>query len=241
MRISSLYLFTLLSMIPAFRAAGMGRPPEPLTVLMVPARHSLVQLGRDMADRERVLLMTYAPETASDALFLHAWDGGRWVRVAQRDYADGSFLLNPSARLLVIGPANDLTATLIERGIGWSPEVLHLESQNVTNLINALGRLFDFKKSDWEWFAGRYELSLEDLNTDVRQQSWYDTHRASELPPPINPLRKPRPVEAAPRTSLAPILSGESGASPEAPEESVEGVEAPAEEMEVEDLAPGGP
>lgn len=200
-----IFIMSLLLISPALRVAGMGRSPERLTVLMVPARHSLVQLGRDLAGREKVLLMSYAPESRPADPFLHAWNGDRWIRVESSDFADGSFLLNPAVRLLVVGPSNDLTAALIEQGVVWSPEVLHLESGNVTRLINAMGRLFSFSRLDWEWFAARYELDLEDLNQDVREQSWYDTYKASDLPPPTNPLRGEKDVDRAPRTRLAPI------------------------------------
>lgn len=237
MRFPRIFMMALFLLSPALRVVGMGKSPERLTVLMVPARHSLVQLGRDMAGRENVLLMSYAPESPPSDPFIHAWGGVRWLRVEASDYADGSFLLNPSARLLVVGPSNDLTASLIEQGIGWSPEVLHLESGNVTRLINAMGRLFSFSRRDWEWFAARYELALEDLNRDVRKQSWYDTYRASDLPPRTNPFRKEKAVDPAPRTSLTPIQPSEPASTREPPPAKAEspGPESAIEEFELDE------
>ncbi len=183
------FIFLLCLQLPA-RIWAMGSSPRNPTILLVPAVHSVVQLGRDFVERENVLLMTYAPKTAPQSPHLHAWSGTDWVRVTPEAFAAGSFLRVPAARLIVVGPADPLTASLIESGSSWSPEVLNLESSNITDLVNSLGRLYNFRQSDWKWFANRYELKLEDLNAESRGQSWYDTNRASELPPPQSPIRR---------------------------------------------------
>lgn len=199
----------LLSLLLSGVAYPMGKKaPEGLSLLLVPARPAMVQLGLDMAAREHALLMTYAPETSVDALFIHIWDGAKWLQVPQLAFENGSFVRNRVARLLVVGGENPLTAALLEKALIWSPEVLHLGSDNVTELINQMGRLYEFDRRDWEWVAQRYALQLEDLNQGRVQSSWYDQNKASELPPSDAPWKKPAQTESAqpPETSLTPLM-----------------------------------
>ncbi|MDF3127693.1 hypothetical protein P0Y35_00645 [Kiritimatiellaeota bacterium B1221] len=201
----------LLLIIPLFCGTGhaMGKKaPEGVSLLLVPARPAMIQLGMDMATQEHALLMSYAPGTATDQLYLHIWNGSQWMRIPQASYVNGSFIKNPASRLLVVGDENDLTATLIETAFSWSPEVLHLGSDDITELINQMGRLYGFKKADWEWIAQRYALQLEDLNRDRVQTSWYDQNTASSLPPDEKPWKKSQentPLQT-PETSLSPVM-----------------------------------
>ncbi len=187
----------------------MGKKaPEGVSLLLVPARPAMVQLGMDMATQEHALLMSYAPGTSAKDLYLHIWDGTKWMRIPHASYVNGSFIKNPASRLLVVGDESDLTATLIETALNWSPEVLHLGTDDVTELINQMGRLYGFKKADWEWIAQRYDLQLEDLNQDRVQPSWYDTNKASDLPKDEKPWKKNQenaPLQT-PETSLSPVM-----------------------------------
>ncbi len=192
-------------------AGAFGPAPKPPAILLVPARHSLVQLGRDFVDREGVLLMTYALETPAAEPHLHVWSGTEWIQVRAPLFSDGTFLRVKPSKVMVVGEANALTAGLIERASGWTEEVLHFETGNVTELVNRLGRVFAFRQGDWQWFARRYDLKLEDLNTEARKRSWYDTTRPEDIPPATNPLRgnagepTPNPVIVEP-ASLTPVV-----------------------------------
>lgn len=184
------------------------KAPEGVSLLLVPAKPSMIQLGMDMATQEHALLMSYAPGTSADDLFLHIWDGSKWMRISQTSYVNGSFIKNSASRLLIVGDESDLTATLIEKALTWCPEVLHLGTNNVTELINQMGRLYGFKKADWQWIAERYDLKLEDLNQDRVQSSWYDTNKASNLPASEKPWKKHQgdtPLQT-PETSLSPVM-----------------------------------
>lgn len=209
MKTTSLLIFSLFFSVTGF---SMGsKAPQGLSLLLVPARPALVQLGMDMAAREQVILMTYAPDTGADQLFLHIWDGVKWLRVPQSTYESGTFVKNKTYRLLVVGEENQLTASLIEKALVWSPEVLNLGSENITELINQMGRLYEFDRRDWEWISQRYDLQLEDLNQGRMQGSWYDENKASDLPPSENPWKKQsHEVEyPTPETSLTPLMPPE--------------------------------
>jgi hypothetical protein len=130
------------------------------------------------------------------------------VQVSPEAFATGSFLRQPPAKVLVVGAPNPLTTRLIEITAAWSPEVLNLESTNITELVNSLGRVFSFRQNDWAWFAKRYDLKLEDLNALASRRSWYDSNRASQLPPPGNPLQRNANAES-PRDLQHPVLMPE--------------------------------
>jgi len=197
-------LLTFLTTSIFFPAQAQSRRAD-VTVLMIPARHGAVQIGRDLEERESVLLMTYDPATPASTPFLHVWRGDAWLNMPANVYAAGSFLRNQPARVIVVGPANPLVSRLVEEATVWSPrEVLNLQQEDPVELMNAFGRLFDFRPRDWKWFAARYQLQLEDLNEGQPRLSWYDTYVASELPPPTSPFRRRRDTDADP--GLRPII-----------------------------------
>ena len=120
-------------------AAGSSSARK-VEVLLVPALPNHIRVGMDLVEREGVVLMAYALESDPASPFLHVWNGSAWIRVPGDRYVDGSFLRNQPSRLLIVGGDSDLTTTLIEQAVTWSPEVLNLAPENVTDLINGLGR-----------------------------------------------------------------------------------------------------
>lgn len=200
--------FTICLLFSATVSAMGPKAPQGISLLVVPAKPALVQLGMDMAAQQHALLMTYAPNTPTHQMFIHIWDGSKWLPVPQSSFERGTFIKNKASRVLVVGEENALTAALIEKALVWSPEVLHLGSDNITELINQMGRLYGFKRSEWEWIARRYALQLEDLNQERVQTSWYDENKASDLPPSESPW-KAHSKELAPQppeTSLTPLM-----------------------------------
>jgi len=187
---SILVLACILStpLVPVF---SMGGAPRPVTVMVVPAEPNMVRLGLDMVEREDVLLMSYAPASKPQDPFLHVWNGSEWLRVPSNRYADGSFLKRAPGTVLVVGGNDALTTILIEQAVDWSPEVLNVASGPVTDVINSLGRLFQFSRSDWKWFASEYNLKLENLNEGREEKGWYDSHSPSDIPQTPNPILKP--------------------------------------------------
>lgn len=205
MKTLSLLLFFLFLSANAF---SMGKKaPEGVSLLLVPAKPGMVQLGMDMASQNHALLMTYA-ETSPDRLFLHIWDKEKWIPVPPTSFETGAFIKNPASRMLIVGEENKLTASLIEFAMSWSPEVLHLGTTDITELLNQMGRLYGFSKKDWQWISSRYDLTLEDINRDRVQESWYDRNKASDLPPSEGPWGKSKEdtLSVPPETSLSPLM-----------------------------------
>ncbi|MGA0334487.1 MAG: hypothetical protein ACO3NW_11100 [Kiritimatiellia bacterium] len=203
-----IFLIPILCLMNLHSPAMGPKAPSGLSLLLVPARPAMVQLGMDMAAQQHALLVAYAPDTSVEGRFLNIWDGERWVEIPENAYRNGAFVKNSVSRLLVVGEENELTASLIEDALSWCPEVLLLGTSDVTELINQMGRLYGFDKKDWDWIAKRYELQLEDLNQNRPQISWYDANKASDLPPSEKPWKKTSAEETAEppeETSLRPL------------------------------------
>lgn len=188
---------------------SMGRNvPRGVSLLLVPAQPNLIQVARDLSDMGDALMMSYSPSAPADSPFLHIWDGSRWIPVAPEKFRSGTFLKNSASQLVVVGVENERTAYFIETALGWCPEVLHMETTQVTGLINQLGKVYGFSRSDWEWIAQRYQLQLEDLTRDLPRTSWYDTHTTEDVPvtpPPWKQKKQREQVPPPPTTSLTPV------------------------------------
>ncbi|GEM_PF-3110272 len=203
--ILSLICLVCLSTLPV-----QARGKKASTLLVVPTRQDMVQLSRDLQAFRTFYLVAYDQSAPADEPVLHAWTGERWVYISSSRFSNGNLLKSPPTRTVIIGEDNERTAELIDRAAVWSPEVLNLDSTDMTNLINAIGRMSNFKKKDWEWFALRYDLQVQNLNQEVNQESWYDTTRREDIPKAGNPIkamegRKSTQQESIPPSSLQPL------------------------------------
>ena len=180
---------------------AMGSGQRGYTLVVIPAKYAAVQFGRDLVEQEPVMLLTYDVSQEEGPPFLHAWARSRWVRVPADAYAAGSFAKTPPTRTVVVGAPSPTVTQLVEGAVAWCPQVLNVESHEVADLVNAMGRFFNFDQREWEWWAARYELQLEDLNYGARSQSWYDSNRASSLPAASSPLADPPAGESRPRAT----------------------------------------
>lgn len=185
----ALFLCGLLALSGSSAFGLGGKPKSSYTLVVLPSNYTAVQFGHDLVEREKVLLISYQAASAPGAANLHAWTGARWVKVPDSRFQDGSFARVAPERTIVVGGNNDLTTSLITDASNWSPEVLNVESSEPAALVNAMGRFMDFSDRDWEWYAARYELRLEDLNAPQRSRSWYDQNSPATIdesaPPPV--------------------------------------------------------
>jgi hypothetical protein len=169
---------------------AMGRRPERLTLLVVPARYSVVQVAMDMARREPAVVLTYQGTAQTQNPLLYAWNGKEWVFVSLDDYRSAQFLRRTPGSILLIGN-DELLPEVLTEASAWCPMVINIPSIDSSTLINSLGNHFKFEPADWEWFAKRYNLDLLDLNESQRGQSWYEQPFV-ETEPPTWPWKEKR-------------------------------------------------
>lgn len=168
------------------------------TMVVAPARYSVIQVTTDLAQRHPVLLVSYQNDRESPEPLLHVLSEGEWIRLTMQEFREASFVEKVPARIVLIGDDELLPAT-IRDAAKWTPEVVRIRSINTSSIVNEFGRLLSWSGSEWKWFAKRYNLPLVDESAEQRQSSWYD--RTGPLPPPrkedILPHSKASPPPAA--------------------------------------------
>ncbi|MCZ7592775.1 MAG: hypothetical protein M5U15_11800 [Kiritimatiellae bacterium] len=158
---------------------------QAFTLIVAPARYSVIQFAQDVLQRTPSVLVSYQGEATSEEPTLHAWNGSEWVPVSMKDYREVSFLQRVPDRTILIGGRDILPQSLVDAS-SWSPRVERITDLNTSGLVNEFGRILNWRTSEWQWFAKRYNLSLEDEAAARRSSSWYD--QAGPLPDRPRPL-----------------------------------------------------
>lgn len=180
-------------------AAGRGG----YTLIVAPARYSVMQVASDIVDRHPALLVSYQTDPASADPLLHAWNSDRkeWVHITMQEFREVSFLQKMPGRTVLVGDDTVLPASLKDAA-GWSPELIRVNSLNAAALVNEFGRLMKWPVSEWKWFSKRYNLALNDESEALRKSSWYD-RKGPMKPAPASILGQPK-TEKAPTPAPAP-------------------------------------
>lgn len=194
------------------------------TLIVAPARYSVLQVAFDLLARTPAVLVSYQGGTQGEEPVLHAWNGSDWALVTLKDYREVNFLQQVPERTVLIGDDSVLPSSIVEAS-SWSSEIVRIRGLDTSSLVNEFGHALRWKSSDWKWFATRYNLTLRDEAEERRQSSWYT--RTGPLPgrpqlldritkeQPEEVGEEPAPVEvfeAAPAPDVVP-------AAPAAPEE----------------------
>jgi hypothetical protein len=153
---------------------SMALTPGRVTMLVVPARYSVMQVAFDLAQKYSIVLVSYQGDASSEAPLLHAWNGKEWAKITADEYANASFLQVTPGEALLIGDEKLLPPVLASSISGWCPKVTTIPSIDTATLVNTFAKEFSFKPGEWEWFARRYNLTLNDENAPRRSASWYD-------------------------------------------------------------------
>ncbi len=194
-----------------------GPAPQPFTLLVVPERPNTIQVGFDLLDKRPVALVSYRAGRQADPWVLHAWTGDDWMRMTLDEYENGKFLVRQPDRIILVGDEQTLPIELVLAS-GWGPLVLNIDTLRTDEFLNDAGRLFEFTRSEWRWFADRYQLTVEDVTPASERISWYDQLSAERERPP--PRRAPTaPAPAVTPVPLVPQAGIEEWDVPEEPDE----------------------
>jgi hypothetical protein len=202
----------MLLVVPVF--ALTAPMPMGTTVLVVPARYSVLQVAFDVSDRMGAPLVAYQGDARSQTPVIDYWAGQEWKRLSLEDYAQASFVQGRIARFVIVGHDEILPPVLVSSVAQWCGDIQRITALDTPGLVNSFGKIFNFSSSEWEWFAKRYNLQLADRNAQRRQQSWYDrdyyddelAHRWQWLRRKYNPpaTQPPSPSETEPVATPAP-------------------------------------
>ena len=121
-----------------------------------------------------VVLTSYQDDLSSADPYLHAWDGRKWVHIANDKFAAAQFLKLTPNRAIVLGDKPTLTDRIVSDIRGWCPTVKVIDELQMDHIVNELGKSFKFEDQQWSRYAKNYDLELKDLNASRRNHSWYD-------------------------------------------------------------------
>jgi hypothetical protein len=165
----SLVLGLLSSAAVSVQAAAGNR----ISMLVVPARYSVLQVAFDIVKQYPVVLVSYQGDASTENPRIHAWNGRDWIPVSVQDYREANFLQVRPSQTILVGDEKLLPPVMASIST-WCPRIETIPSIDTASLVNQLGRIFSFKQRDWEWYAARYNLVLNDVNAARRKDSWYD-------------------------------------------------------------------
>jgi hypothetical protein len=185
---------------------SMALTPGRVTMLVVPARYSVMQVAFDLAQKYAVVLVSYQGDASSEAPLLHAWNGKEWIKISADEYANASFLQVTPGEALLIGDEKLLPPVLASSIAGWCPKVTTIPSIDTATLVNTFAKEFSFKPGEWEWFSKRYNLALNDENAPRRNTSWYDQPAyEDEYSPKVDRWFGLRKTVQAPGETMEPV------------------------------------
>ena len=182
------------------------------TLIVAPARFSVIQVAMDVLQRSPAVLVSYQGERTTPDPLLHAWNGTEWIAVSLKDFREVNFLQRTPERAVLIGNDDVLPQVLLE-ATAWAPRVERVSDLTTGSLVNEFGRILGWRSADWKWFSKRYNLTLTDESEPRRRSSWYD--QAGPLPdrPRLVP-HAAQPPAAAP-AELEPVPVTPAGAAVE--------------------------
>lgn len=183
-------------------------PASDAVLLVAPSRYSVMQVAFDVARRYPTVMVSY--QGTGSTLLLHVWDGNEWLPLPLSDYQSGNFLVVHPARVILMGD-DQLLPVELRNVSAWCDNVQQLPALDTANLVNGIGGLLPFTPSDWRWFAGRYNLTLRNLNATAQQEadkeSWYaEDGKVTDPPPGFFKYFTRTRRERVPKSSSAPAL-----------------------------------
>lgn len=210
--------FARILLMGALLGAGPAWAATTPSVLVVPARHTLLQLALDMVRLRGVTLISYRT-AAEDAFHFYRWQPvpRQWAAMSP---------LGPVPQderfTLIVGRDSDRTFAL-SQAASWPSPVHEVPSLDLVHLVNRLHGAYKLTPAEWRWLASRYGLTLKDRNYLRRKYGRYGPPGAraqqQHVPPDTTAPTAEERMDPAPPEGFD---SSEPEAAPEAISETVE-------------------
>jgi hypothetical protein len=190
---------------------------EARTLLVIPPRHTVVQLAFGVARLRPVYLVAYDTRVPGSGLVLHFWDTRRndWVRTTTDGFRAGALFDELPGRIVLVGTDKDVPAEVASAAAGLG-KVQRVSSLLVKDMINSLDEGMKFTAGEWKWLAKTYGLQIVDLNEERRMYGRYGPPGSR---PPAPPSAEPSavPVAREPADGEGPINPGAPAPAPVEP------------------------
>ena len=168
-------LVCVIVLLAATLAPGQGFDNIDSTVLVIPSRYTIVQLGFDVLRlRPAVSLVAYDISPTGEPV-LHVWNAQQrdWVRTGIEELRSGSIFRSPPRSAVVMGTDEEIDPALSEAVKAVSPTVEEIHSRALADLVNGLNKVLRFTPGEWKRLARKHGLVLKDLNEQRRRYGKY--------------------------------------------------------------------
>lgn len=180
---------SVVSFLLVLAAVSMAAESQGPTLLVIPARHTIVKLSFDIAMLRTVSLVTYSGDVTAEPL-IHIWrsDAQEWVETSIEEYRSAGIFKVAPRRIILIGSDKDLPSALI-RASTWCSDVKRIPTLDIVTIANSLHESLKFAPREWKWLSKRYDLKIEDLNAERRRYGKYGKP-GEEKNVPLPPARE---------------------------------------------------
>lgn len=197
--------FLMLAMGLVVLLPGQVRATGEYSLIVAPARYSVMQVMFDVINRSSAVLVSYQGEASTANPALHVWNGSVWNPLGVHDLRELSFLQRTPTRAILVGDDALLPAS-VRDSLAWLPEVIYVRELGTAPMLNDLGRIFKWSSREWRWYARRYNLDLEDEAEPARRQSWYD-QQGPKRQPAAHRAVAPAPVGTVPGAIVPDVVA----------------------------------
>lgn len=152
-------------------SAWASRKDE-VTLIMIPREADVQRVGLDLSTKYPTLLISYKV-ARNGGVSLHGWTGKAWVNIKFEDFLEGGFFrTGPNSALIVEKEGVPVPDKLIPSD-AWCDEVYKITTTDIRPLLHLSGQYYDFKFKEWSWFSENYKLSMDAINPEGLNVSWY--------------------------------------------------------------------
>ncbi|MDF7799937.1 hypothetical protein P4C99_10710 [Pontiellaceae bacterium B1224] len=144
---------------------------DEVTLVMMPREDGVLRVGLDIANRYPTLLVSY--KVLPNGVSLHGWNGQEWVNISLNDFHEGNFFRTGPDSALVVEQEGMTIPEIMIPPIGWCDAAYKITTTDTRPLLHLVGQYYDFKYKDWKWFSDNYKMSMEAINPEGLNVSWY--------------------------------------------------------------------
>ena len=167
------------------------------TVVVIPTRYRIVGLLQDTCRLRSITLVAYQGDASAANPVLHAWRDRQWTRISLDEFKNAP----ASGAVVLIGDDTMVPSALVD-AVKNVPTVRRVESLDTATVTLALAQILKLSEKELLWLARRNELTVKDLNAELRRYGRYG---------------KPQGEKAAPSSEAKTESSSDRAKKPDAP------------------------
>ena len=144
------------------------------SVLVVPARYTVVQFAFDIEFLRDATLISYEKSDAGKDPVLYLWDSAdsAWKSISLDEYSVGSFSRYVPKEMVLIGSRRELPASIID-GASQAEKVTRIDTLNIADIANTLDKSMKFTLPEWKALANKHRFTIKDENEERRRWGRY--------------------------------------------------------------------